>query len=91
MKILTIYANASGQEINLTKSEVLFNHKLSIPAQDNIANIMGVRHVLRTSTYLGLSSMIGRRKKETFLLLRIVFGRGSNLGGVDLYLRLVMR
>ncbi|XP_058770466.1 uncharacterized protein LOC131644088 [Vicia villosa] len=70
MEILTIYANASGQEINLTKSEVFFSRNLSIPAQEDIAKIMGVRHVFGTGTYLGLPSMIGRRKKETFAFIK---------------------
>lgn len=31
---------------------------------------MGVRHVIGTSTYLGLTSMIGRSKKETFSFIK---------------------
>jgi hypothetical protein len=35
-------------------------------AQEDLSKIMGVRHVLGTGNYLGLPSMIGRKKKETF-------------------------
>jgi hypothetical protein len=66
MQILNTYEAASGHEINLTKSEVFFSRNLSIAAQEDLANIMGVRHVLGTGTYLGLPSMIGRKKKHVF-------------------------
>jgi hypothetical protein len=35
-------------------------------AQEDLSRIMGVRHVLGTGNYLGLPSMIGRKKKEIF-------------------------
>ncbi|XP_058758128.1 uncharacterized protein LOC131631355 [Vicia villosa] len=70
MEILKTYEAASGQEVNLNKSEVFFSRNLSIPAQEDIARIMGVRHVLGTGTYLGLPSMIGRSKKATFEFIK---------------------
>ncbi|PNX80358.1 ribonuclease H, partial [Trifolium pratense] len=70
MKILNTYEEASGQEINLTKSEVFFSRNLSIAAQEDLSRIMGVRHVLGTGNYLGLPSMIGRKKKEVFAYLK---------------------
>ncbi|GAU23029.1 hypothetical protein TSUD_336770 [Trifolium subterraneum] len=70
MSILKIYEEASGQEINLTKSEVFFSRNLSVAAQEDLSRIMGVKHVLGTGSYLGLPSMIGRRKKEVFAYLK---------------------
>ncbi|XP_058767475.1 uncharacterized protein LOC131641187 [Vicia villosa] len=70
MEVLDIYAKASSQEINLTKSEVFFSRNLSLPAQEDLANIMGVRHVLGTCKYLGFPSMIGRSKKSTFAFIK---------------------
>ncbi|KAK2394877.1 hypothetical protein QL285_056661 [Trifolium repens] len=70
MKILKTYEEASGQEINLTKSEVFFSRNLSIAAQEDLSNIMGVRHVLGTDNYLGLPSMIGRKKKSVFSYIK---------------------
>ncbi|XP_058726582.1 uncharacterized protein LOC131597939 [Vicia villosa] len=66
MEILNLYADVAGQEINLSKSEVFFSRNISISAQKDLANIMGVRHVLGTGTYLGLPSLIGRSKKVIF-------------------------
>jgi hypothetical protein len=39
-------------------------------AQEDLSRIMGVRHVLGTANYLGLPSMIGRKKKETFAYVK---------------------
>ncbi|XP_058749172.1 uncharacterized protein LOC131622119 [Vicia villosa] len=66
MEILNLYVAASGQDINLFKFEVFFSRNISLSAQEDLANIMGVRHVLGTCTYLGLPSLIGRSKKAAF-------------------------
>jgi hypothetical protein len=70
MSILKTYEAASGQEINLTKSEVFFSRNLSFAAQEDLSRIMGVRHVLGTGNYLGLPSMIGRKKKDVFAFIK---------------------
>jgi hypothetical protein len=70
MEILKTYELASGQEINLSKSEVFFSRNLSRAAQEDLSSIMGVKHVLGTGTYLGLPSMVGRSKKETFAYIK---------------------
>ncbi|WJX78361.1 hypothetical protein P8452_61592 [Trifolium repens] len=66
MEILKTYEMASGQEINLSKSEVFFSRNISRAGQEDLSNIMGVKHVLGTGPYLGLPSMVGRSKKGTF-------------------------
>ncbi|KAK2360556.1 hypothetical protein QL285_085815 [Trifolium repens] len=70
MEILKTYEVASGQEINLSKSKVFFSQNLSRAGQEELSNIMGVKHVLGTGTYLGLPSMVGRSKKETFAYIK---------------------
>ncbi|PNY14675.1 ribonuclease H [Trifolium pratense] len=70
MRILKTYGEASGQEINLTKSEVFFSRNLSIADQEDLSKIMGVKHVLGTGNYLGLPSMIGRKKKHIFAFIK---------------------
>jgi ribonuclease HI len=70
MNILKTYEEASGQEINLTKSEVFFSRNLTMAAQEDLSRIMGVRHVIGTGKYLGLPSMIGRKKKEVFAFIK---------------------
>jgi hypothetical protein len=68
--ILHTYEHASGQKINLSKSEVFISRNMSQAAQEDLAGILGVRHVLGTGIYLGLPSMIGRSKKATFSYIK---------------------
>ncbi|CAJ2640848.1 unnamed protein product [Trifolium pratense] len=70
MSILKTYEEAAGQEIHLTKSEVYFSRNLSTADQEDLSKIMGVRHVLGTGNYLGLPSMIGRKKKQVFAYIK---------------------
>ncbi|GAU40243.1 hypothetical protein TSUD_219530 [Trifolium subterraneum] len=70
MEVLKTYENASGQEINLSKSEVFFSRNISKEAQKDLPRLMGVRHVLGTGTYLGLPSLVGRSKKNTFAYIK---------------------
>jgi hypothetical protein len=39
-------------------------------AQEDLSRLMGVRHVLGTGKYLGLPSLIGRKKKDTFSYIK---------------------
>ncbi|GAU30882.1 hypothetical protein TSUD_15680 [Trifolium subterraneum] len=66
MRILHTYEQASGQEINLGKSEVFISRNMSHPAKEDLSRILGVRLVLGTNIYLGLPSMVGRSKKAIF-------------------------
>jgi hypothetical protein len=49
---------------------VLFSRNISKEVQEDLSNIMGVRHVLGICKYLGLPSMVGRSKKETFSFIK---------------------
>jgi len=64
--ILAIYEKASGQAVNLQKSEIFCSRNVSTVEHNIIANILGVQVVLGTGKYLGLPSII---------LLRTGFGR----------------
>ncbi|KAI5438536.1 hypothetical protein KIW84_024319 [Lathyrus oleraceus] len=57
-RFILVLEDASGREINLTKSEVFFSRNISNPAKEDLASIMGVRHVIGTGKYLGFPSMI---------------------------------
>ncbi|CAJ2674072.1 unnamed protein product [Trifolium pratense] len=64
--ILSTYEAASGQAISLPKSEIFCSRNVSQVVQNSITNILGVQAVLGTGKYLGLPSMVGRSKKQTF-------------------------
>ena len=67
---LSIYEKASGQTINLQKSEIFYSRNVSTAEHNNIANILGVQVALGTSKYLELPSMIGRSKKANFYFVK---------------------
>ncbi|PNX79951.1 ribonuclease H, partial [Trifolium pratense] len=49
MNILHTYELASGQEINLAKSEVFFSRSMPHATKEDLSSILGVRHVLGTA------------------------------------------
>ncbi|WJX92273.1 hypothetical protein P8452_73938 [Trifolium repens] len=99
MSLLDTYGAASGQEINLSKSEVFFSRNLSQAAQEDLSGIMGVKQVMGTSTYLGLPSMVGRSKKATFGFIKDRIwkkinswrGRALSKAGKDVMIKSVLQ
>ncbi|GAU37390.1 hypothetical protein TSUD_22640 [Trifolium subterraneum] len=70
MMILHTYETASGQEVNLVKSEVFISRNMSQAAKEDLSRILGVKLVLGTGIYLGLPSMVGRSKKAIFSYIK---------------------
>ncbi|GAU36575.1 hypothetical protein TSUD_362450 [Trifolium subterraneum] len=70
MRILHSYEQASGQEINLVKSEVFISRNMSHATKEDLSRILGVRLVLGTGIYLGLPSMVGKSKKAIFSFIK---------------------
>ncbi|KAL6575261.1 hypothetical protein OROMI_012546 [Orobanche minor] len=64
--VLLTYEQASGQAVNLNKSGVFFSANVNDQNRERLKGILGVSSALDTSRYLGLPSMVGRRKVETF-------------------------
>ncbi|GAU38215.1 hypothetical protein TSUD_226360 [Trifolium subterraneum] len=89
MRILHTYETASGQEVNLVKSEVFISRNMSQAAKEDLSRILGVKLVLGTGIYLGLPSMAGRSKKTIFSYIkdriwkRINSWRGRELSKAD--------
>ncbi|GAU14651.1 hypothetical protein TSUD_97150 [Trifolium subterraneum] len=70
MRILHTYETASGQEVNLVKSEVFISRNMSQAAKEDLSRILGVKLVLGMGIYLGLPSMVGRSKKTIFSYIK---------------------
>ncbi|KAL0012535.1 hypothetical protein SO802_007643 [Lithocarpus litseifolius] len=68
--ILQTYGRASGQCINMDKSLVLFSSNTSNTEKDWVKNTLGVKEVERFETYLGLPTMVGRAKYQSFAYLK---------------------
>ncbi|GAU43422.1 hypothetical protein TSUD_334850 [Trifolium subterraneum] len=54
MRILHTYETASGQEVNLVKSEVFISRNMSHAAKEDLSRILGVKLVLGTGGGLGV-------------------------------------
>lgn len=69
-EILNIYEVASGQAINYSKSGIVFSSNVVDVLQDAISFILEVWGSLDMNRYLGMPSLIGRRKKAVFSYLK---------------------
>ena len=70
VKILQIYERASRQSINLEKSSAYFSSNTSDSQKGQILEALGVKEVDWFETYLGLPTLIGRAKYNTFSFLK---------------------
>ena len=99
LTILKTYEAAFGQEMNLSKSEMFFSRNMSGVAQEDLSRIIGVRHVIGTGKYLGLSSMIGRDKMSVFSFIKDRIwkrinawrGRALSKGGKEVMIKFVLQ
>ena len=69
-EVLQIYANASGQCINMEKSSVYPNSNTQQGQKVEIVSMLGVKVVERFESYLGLPTLVGRAKYKTFSYLK---------------------
>ena len=68
--ILQTYAVALGQCINFDKSSVFFSINTVGEQRERIKELLGIREVARFESYLGLPTMVGRSKYQTFAYLK---------------------
>ena len=68
--IISKYERASGQMVNLSKTEVAFSKNVTADRRRDIIETLGVREVDRHEKYLGLPTIIGRSKKAVFACLK---------------------
>ncbi|XP_019185981.1 PREDICTED: uncharacterized protein LOC109180726 [Ipomoea nil] len=62
--VLDTYAKASGQLVNYDKSMVCFSTNTVHEERMNVTDILGVREGDTSEKYLGLPSLVGRKKSE---------------------------
>ena len=70
LEILKLYAEASGQCINMEKSLVYFSSNTPPQKRELIKGMLGVSEVVRFESYLGLPTLVGRSKYHTFSFLK---------------------
>ncbi|XP_024156261.1 uncharacterized protein LOC112164272 [Rosa chinensis] len=68
--LLSIYARASGQRINLQKSSVVFSGSVDLQTRNHLSSILGVTCVKEHGLYLGLPIHVGHNKTTIFSYLK---------------------
>ena len=66
LNILAKYERASSQQINRAKTTLFFSKSTNADMQNRIKDMLGVTVVQQYEKYLGLPSLVGRNKKESF-------------------------
>ena len=61
-----MYEKASGQQLNKTKTSLFFSNNTIKEVQDEIKSKFGAQVIKQHEKYLGLPSLVGRNKKNTF-------------------------
>ncbi|XP_024042628.1 uncharacterized protein LOC112099434 [Citrus clementina] len=64
--IFDCYATTSGQIFNFDKSSIFFSHNVKADQISTIKNLFKLKVVSKHERYLGLPSLIGRKKKSFF-------------------------
>ena len=62
-RVLQVYENASGQQLNRAKTSLFFSSNTPRQIQDEIKIKFGAQVIKLHEKYLGLPSLVGRRKK----------------------------
>lgn len=65
-----MYEAASGQAINLSKSELNFSSNVARETREVVSQILTVSEAIGARKYLGIPSLIGRKKKCAFGYLK---------------------
>lgn len=68
--LISLYEGASGQKVNLDKSEVVFSCGVPVDRRWEMVDTLGMNEVDRHEKYLGLPTIIGLLKKAVFSCLK---------------------
>ena len=70
MNILERYEKASGQKANKNKTTIFFSKSTVEINKNEIKSALGLQEIEHYEQYLGLPSLVGRRKKQSFNLIK---------------------
>ena len=65
-RVLGVYERAFGQQLNRTKTSLFFSSSTSIEIKEEIKTRFGAQVIKQHEKYLGLPSLVGQSKRNTF-------------------------
>ena len=65
-RILKVYEDASGQQLNQAKTSLFFSRNTPSAIQEEIKQRFGAQVIKQHEKYLGLPSLVGKNKTNTF-------------------------
>ena len=74
-RVLHIYEQASGQQLNRAKTSLFFSKNTPSDVQEEIKTRFGAQVIKQHERYLGLPSLVGRNKQSTFKSIKEKLGK----------------
>ena len=68
--LLECYERASGQKLNRNKTGLFFSKSTPSNILDQIKSLLGVQEIKQFERYLGLPSLVGKKKKASLLYIK---------------------
>ncbi|XP_065625235.1 uncharacterized protein LOC136065651 [Quercus suber] len=68
--VLKVYEESSGQQLNRNKTSLFFSHNTDQDTRDAIKAPFGAQIIKPHESYLGLPSLVGKSKRNTFAQLK---------------------
>ena len=69
-RVLQVYEESSSQQLNRNKTSLFFNHNTANGVKETIKAMFGAQVIKPHESYLGLPSLVGRSKRNTFTQLK---------------------
>lgn len=69
-RILRVYELSSGQQLNCNKTSLYFSPNIDNVTKDRVKTMFGAQVIRPHEAYLGLPSLVGRSKNNTFAQLK---------------------
>ncbi|XP_065635916.1 uncharacterized protein LOC136070224 [Quercus suber] len=69
-RVLQVYERSSGQQLNRNKTSIFFSHNMYMGTKETIKAMFGTQVIRPHESYLGLPSLIGKLKHNTFAHLK---------------------
>ena len=69
-RLLKVYESSSGQQLNRSKTSMFFSPNTNMSMKDSLKAMFGAQVIRTHESYLGLPSLVGKSKRNTFTQLK---------------------